>query len=261
MTGRNLPPKKLAWLLGVVVLLAWPWGAQAAFPDLKIAPDQVEIGTSFDGCCMSVSGEIPRGSQAVIEVIGQASPTALMRKGRRAGLWMNVGEIKVEGAPSLYLAMSTAPDLLSSSSSTAAPEWGYQALQGKMRLTGRIQEGERGRFLEEFLQLKESEGLYGLFAGALKVADAGGERLKISGTFSLPAKISPGTYQVRLSILQEGQVVRRNNASLKVVMVGFPALLSDLAYQHGALYGILAVVIAIVTGFLMGFIFKGKAAH
>ena len=44
-------------------------------------------------------------------------------------------------------------------------------------------------------------------------------------------------------------------------MVGFPAMLMKLAHQQAALYGILAVVIAIVTGFIMGILFKGKTEH
>lgn len=52
-----------------------------------------------------------------------------------------------------------------------------------------------------------------------------------------------------------------NCADLTVALVGFPAWLAQLAYQHGAAYGVLAVVIAIVTGFAMGFIFKGGGGH
>ena len=53
----------------------------------------------------------------------------------------------------------------------------------------------------------------------------------------------------------------RTCADLTVALVGFPALLASLAYQHGAVYGVLAVVIAIVTGFAMGFLFKGGGGH
>lgn len=38
-------------------------------------------------------------------------------------------------------------------------------------------------------------------------------------------------------------------------------MLMNLAHQQGALYGILAVVIAIVNGFIMGILFKGKTEH
>jgi len=56
-------------------------------------------------------------------------------------------------------------------------------------------------------------------------------------------------------------VVSSASTNVTVAMVGFPALLSDLAYKHGATYGIIAVVIAIVTGFAMGFLFKGGGGH
>jgi hypothetical protein len=46
-----------------------------------------------------------------------------------------------------------------------------------------------------------------------------------------------------------------------VHMVGFPEFLMSMAYQHALMYGILAVVVAILTGFLMGYLFKGGGGH
>ena len=67
---------------------------------------------------------------------------------------MNVGEIKVQNAPSLYLVMSTAKELL-----TAAPPeatWGYRALEKRLDFSGNIEPGERPEFLKQFLELKEN---------------------------------------------------------------------------------------------------------
>jgi uncharacterized protein (TIGR02186 family) len=260
LTLRDAYQKKVVWWLGLLLLLGLPRGASSASLELQVAPGLVGIGASFQGAQVTVSGQIPPGSQAVVEVLGENSVEELMRKGRRGGLWMNVGEIKVKGAPSLYLAMSTTPELLSSPQGEAAA-FGYQALQKCLTFCGCLEEKESPRFFQEFLKLKESEGLYGTFPGALKIAatNPGGD--EVQGTFRLPAKTAPGQYQVCLSVLSEGRLLGRKCVPLQVAMVGFPAALSDLAYQHGALYGILAVIIAIVTGFVMGFIFKGKAAH
>ena len=62
---------------------------------------------------------------------------------------------------------------------------------------------------------------------------------------------------LRSSLLPE----RLSDSELQVAMVGFPAMLYTLAYEHGATYGILAVVIAIITGFAIGFLFKGGGGH
>ena len=90
---------------------------------------------------------------------------------------------------------------------------------------------------------------------------ASGDSQTVTGTFPLPTTIKPGAYRVCLTVVQEGQVTARNCSDLKVIMVGFPAMLASLAYEHGATYGILAVIIAIVTGFAMGYLFKGGGGH
>ena len=109
--------------LGLVVLLAAGLPARAAEPGLTISPAEVQIGAFFNGQTVTVSGTIPAGTQAVLEVMGASAEEHLMRKGRRGGLWMNVGEIQVQDAPSLYLVMSTAKELL-----TAAPPDGHLGL-------------------------------------------------------------------------------------------------------------------------------------
>lgn len=255
---RNLQPVA-ALLLGLVVVLGWSGAAVAAAPDLLVVPDLVEIGAFFQGQEVGVSGEIPPGTEAVLEVMGRNAPEKLMRKGRRGGLWMNVGELEISGAPSLYLVMSTKAELL------AAPEtevpWGYPCLRSKIIISGQVHDGERAELQKQFLELKESEKLYAMLPGSLKVSSSGGDNLKVKGTFPLPANVKPDTYKVCLSAVQHGKVLTRQCTDLQVQMVGFPALLSALAYEHGALYGILAVVLAIVTGFVMGYLFKGGGGH
>jgi hypothetical protein len=249
----------------MILLLCWslfiaaPAGAVATSAEIQVWPDEVEIGTFFNGHQVKVIGQIPQGAQVVMEITGSTAAEHLMRKGRRAGLWMNVGELEVQGAPSLYLAASTIPQILTSPPEGAT--WGYPALKRQIRLTGQAEQGERDIYLDQFFQLKESEGVYAVFPGKLKVSGAAGDYQKVTGNFTLPAKVKPGAYQVCLTVVQGGQVIAKHCSDLKVVMVGFPAMLASLAYQHGAMYGILAVVIAIVTGFAMGYIFKGGGGH
>ena len=104
--------QRLAAMLGLWLLLSLPALALGASQELQVTPDLVEIGTWFRGHAVTAAAMIPQGAEAVIEVVGQTADEPLMRKGRRGGLWMNVGEIEVQHAPSLYLVMSTNPKLL-----------------------------------------------------------------------------------------------------------------------------------------------------
>ena len=171
-------------IAGVVLglLLAGVLPARAAAPDLTVSPATVDIGAFFNGQTVTVSGTIPAGAQAVLEVMGRSADEPLMRKGRRGGLWMNVGEITVQDAPSLYLVMSTAKELLTAAPPTAT--WGYQALKQHITFTGNIEPAEQEKFMDQFLQLKESEQIYASWPGALTLKAARRGRQRGDGQFS-----------------------------------------------------------------------------
>ncbi len=259
MRSRSAIRQRLAVVvLGLLSSLAAPSLGLGAEPELKVTPDLVEIGSFFRGHAVTVSGVIPAGADAVMEVTGSTAPEHLLRKGRRGGLWMNVGEIEIDHAPSLYLAASTNTELLTQ----APPEagWGYQALKKRITLGGQATPAEREMFLDHFFKMKESEDIYAVFPGAVKASKVG-EQQSVKGIFTVPTNIRPGAYEVCLTAIKGGEVIAKRCMFLKVEMVGFPAAMSSLAYQHGATYGILAVLIAIVTGFAMGYLFKGGGGH
>jgi hypothetical protein len=63
-------------------------------------------------------------------------------------------------------------------------------------------------------------------------------------------------------MVQNGTIVASYDHSLTVALESFPKILSMLAFDHGAIYGILATLIAVVAGLITGVLFKGgKGAH
>ncbi len=109
-----------------LMAVAWPGPARAATGDLQVFPNDVEIGSFFKGEAITVKAEIPAGADAVLEVVGPNHDEKLVLKGRRGGLWMNVGDVEVQRAPSLYLAASSRPRLLTHAES--GQPWGYRAM-------------------------------------------------------------------------------------------------------------------------------------
>jgi Putative transmembrane protein (Alph_Pro_TM) len=249
----------VAWCLPLLLALALAGSVRAESVTLQLTPDVVEISSFYQGRNVALTGTLPAGLDAVVEVMGPTTEEHLMRKGRRGPLWMNVGQIKVDGAPSIYIVLTTAADLLGKGQS--ASSWGFPALLQHLSLSGDLQENEHALFKKQFLELKESQKLYAAAPGDLKLAPAGDGRQKITGKFWLPSNLKPDTYKVCLTTVREGQAVDRVCTDLPVQMVGFPAFSMTMAYQHAALYGLLAVLIAIVVGFIMGYLFKGGGGH
>ncbi len=231
----------------------------AASSKLLVKPEMVRIEALYNGTRVNLSAEIPRGCNVIVEVMGRDIEEAVVQKVRRFGLWMNGEEIVVRGAPSLYLAMSSEPALLATSSVGAL--WGYEALKKRVSFSGHIKETEAGRIFKEFLQLKESLQLYGIFPGALEVSSSSGNRSTVRGSFKLPSNVTPGTYQVFLSVIQKGEMLFRESVPLKVVMVGFPELVHSMAKKHAVVYGFLCLTIAALAGLVVGLVFAKSKPH
>jgi hypothetical protein len=223
---------------------------------IQVNPANLKIEAFFGGATLKVSGEIPAGAEAVIEVIGPKVEQELMRKGRRWDLWLNVGEIDIKGVPGFYLVASSDPKLLTPT--TTARPWGYGLWQRRARFQGALKPGEEPLIFKEFIELKEGWGLYGRFPGAVKVAAAGGGRSRAQASFPINTRIAPGTYRLRLSAVKGQQVVQRTQTTWQVDMAGSPAFLTFLAMQRPVLYGLLALGLAAAVGFLSGVLFKQR---
>ena len=242
-------------LMCACFLLMALWGeVQAAPLEFTVRPDGVRIGTWYDGAKLHMSANIPQDCQAVLELSGKSTQTRLMRKEKVWGMWKNGGEILEQGAPGVYLAMSTDPKLLSRLNKESP--WGYNAISDRISFTGHVGNIAQRQLFDEFLRLKESRGRYGIFPGhaGLQRLPEGGQQ--VEGVFDLPPRLGCGNYHVVLTVVKNGRVLSKEIQPLKVALTGFPAAIFQLAHQHALAYGILAAGIAIFSGFLVGWIFQ-----
>ena len=228
--------------------------ASATSAKLTVRPKVVRIGTWYDGKKIFVKGLIPQNGQAVLELRGEPTQTGLMRKERYWGMWKNGEEILEQGAPTLYLAMSTNPELLGRSNQKSS--WGYDAVRERISFTGNLGNVPQRQLIDEFLRLKENKGRYGIFPGRASIRVLPEKGKQVEGVFHLPSRLSQGKYHVVLSVVKDGRVISKAVQPLKVVLTGFPEMIYRLAHQHALVYGILAAGIAILSGFLVGAIFQ-----
>ena len=70
-----------------------------------------------------------------------------------------------------------------------------------------------------------------------------------------PKNISRGVYVVDIYLVDEDKLIAFQSIPINVNQVGLSAEINQFAYQHSVLYGIAAVLMAIVAGFFANFIF------
>ena len=223
---------------------------------IHVEPQSIKIGSFFGGTHLKARGEVPEGNDVVIEVLGKDIEEELMRKGSRWELWMNVGEVDIGGVPRLYFVASSNPQLLKQPAETVP--WGYEALEKRAVFRGRVKEGEESHLFEQFVQLKESQGLYGIFPGTVKLSSDAELGNTGEAVFQLNSRISPGSYRVCIWTARNGLILKQECAPFTVTIVGIPAYLSSLATEQPIFYGLLAVAMGIVLGLLSGILFTRK---
>ncbi len=249
--------------LAALTLIVTLWSissALAAGDALTVQPQSISITSLFSGCDMTIRGSLPEGSHAVLTIRGKRIEEEMMRKSRHWDLWMNSGEVDIDNAPLLYIAFSSDPALLDPGNDEFP--WGYRALEKVAKFTGRLKPVEDDIIFQEFIRLKERDKLYHLSPGGLQLTKRDPGEILAQASFHLPSRIKPGTYHVALWILKDGKIVKKRITTFDVKLQGIPAILQNMAKNHGVAYGLLAVTVAMTVGMLTGLVFQRKSgAH
>lgn len=229
----------------------------AADTSIKVDKSVVEISTFYNGTTIHASGQVPPGAEAVIRVSGRPENTHVKKKGKVGGLlWMNVGDLEFDNAPKVYMLYAANADMLQLGSA----EYPMMALKDRIEIKP---DGEDTAFLlKEFLRMKKKASVYAENADAVSYSSDGASGRQYDVDLVIPPRMRPDDYSIEVFAVAGNKVIGTSTQELQIKQVGFPAQLTALAFDHSLLHGILAVLIAIAAGFLMGAIFKGKGgAH
>ncbi|MGD9505065.1 MAG: TIGR02186 family protein [Syntrophobacteraceae bacterium] len=256
------------YLFGLIGLLLLPvFSARAmAAPDatqFSVEPATIHMDTFYDGTKLVATGTVPEGSQAVLRFIGNACELHMKRKGKIFGLlWMNRDSLTFNGLPNLCI-ISSAVNLseLKGQEPGAGGLGGYKLSGLKEGANIEPNDADSAEAFEEFIRLKQNEGLYRETVGnvAYEPGDAGFKKFRAE--IPVPSRMSPGQYRVELAAIKDGSIIAKSSQPVTADLVGFPAILAGLAFGRPALYGILASIIAIISGLLIGMVFQSKGAH
>ncbi|WP_028315652.1 TIGR02186 family protein [Desulfatibacillum aliphaticivorans] len=258
MRNKILPAIGLAL---VMLLVCAASGAAQTSSSIHLEPGTVSIGAMYNGAQVTITGTIPASAQVLVEVKGERNNVVLSKKGKAFGLlWMNTGEVSLENAPKVY--MLNLPEAYSAEEdggddALTSLGVGFEKLAGEVSIESSDGDANDKALFEEFVKLKKKEGLYALNNNAVKYTGEKKGVRSFSCNIFLPPRMKQGDYVVTAVVIKDGKVVERDDRPLEIKRVGIPEFMAKVAYEHGALYGIIASVIAIMAGLGMGLIFGG----
>ncbi len=247
---------KKIYIVAVLILVELVWVLSASstmIRNISIKPNPVIISATYHGTSLNVEGKLLKDMELIIKVIGQKKDTVFKRKGKVWGLlWMNTEDVVFKNLPGLYLVYA------GNVKSPLLNKIGFDMLKTQVQVEPAR---DRDFLFRELLKLKQKEGLYAIKEKVISYKDVGDNIKAFSCRVSLPSKLKPGLYTVEILGIKENKIVERHTYELKAQLKGLPKLISFFAFQHGTIYGIAAVLIAIAAGLIIGSIFKGGGGH
>jgi uncharacterized protein (TIGR02186 family) len=213
----------------------------------------VAITTGFAGANVLLFGAVEGQGDIVVVVRGPAEPEVVRRKERVLGVWMNRGQAVVEDAP-VYYRIATSRPL----AQVALPAELDRHQIGVERLGLHVRTKDPSATPDEYrdalLRLKQAAHLYGVEPGL--VSFIGGRLFRTEMYF--PANVPTGTYTVEVYLLRGGDVVSAQTTPLIVSKIGIGAEIFDFANRQAPVYGVFAIVLAAVAGWLGAAVFRRR---
>jgi uncharacterized protein (TIGR02186 family) len=224
---------------------------------LRVEPSRVEIGVFYHGAGLTVSADVDSGTAVAVLVSGPAGDLHLRTQARVWGtFWAPSGHVTFEHIPAAYVLCTSVPlTQLAPAAVLRSLDLGYDSFRpDTARRTA-------AAFFGELIRLKESERLFRVSEGGVRVTSAAGGGRRVTAAIALPARAPTATYRVQLFGFRDGRLVLRRQGAFTLARGGFNALVTGLARDQGLVYGIVAVVVAVGAGLLVGVIFgsvKGR---
>lgn len=214
----------------------------------------VAITTGFAGTQVLLFGavdDVPGIADVVVVVRGPARTQIVRRKGRRAGIWVNVGEAEIPDAPSFYHVAATRP-----LAQVAGPEALARHRIGLDNLGLAVRTGDPRAPAPEYaaalIRLKQADGLYGT-----RTDDIGFLSRRLFRTeVYFPANVPVGTYRVEVYLLVDGEVASTQVTPLMISKIGLGAGIFEFAQRYSAAYAIVAIMLAAGGGLAAAAAFK-----
>ena len=248
-----------AFALCLLALLGMPGLAQESVVT-GTSTDRIALTARYDGSNVLVFGAIRRDApipsgaaplDVIVTLTGPPKSVTIRRKERRFGIWLNTETVRVRRAPSYYAVASTRPlDGLLTETERLRHQIGMD--QAARRVEGVTGLRDTGDFTEALVRIRGQNGLYSQQDEGVTLD----EDTLFQAWFELPANLVEGDYAADFFLVRDRRVISSGSTVIQVEKAGIERWLFNLAQRKPLLYGILAVALALASGWLANAAFR-----
>ena len=254
----------------IIFLILLALSQQALAQQQEPVPEGIEIGLSTDtvfitsdfaGANLTIFGALDnedplisrQGGYDIVVVLEGPRRTVVVRKKTRVlGMWINTQSVMFRDVPASYsVAMTRQPQDI-----TDPGSYRRLSLRAENIYLQPLDPGDNPQTIEEFTAAlrarMEAIGLYDERIGGVQFLS----RNLFRATLHLAPNVPVGTHRARAFLFRNGIFVKETSASLTIRKAGAEQRIFEFAHQQSFLYGLLAVLLAMVTGWIGRLVFR-----
>ncbi|TIQ17407.1 MAG: TIGR02186 family protein [Mesorhizobium sp.] len=228
---------------------------------IGLSTDHVSITAGFSGADLTIFGSLenadPRvarqGRYDIVVVLeGPARPVVVRRKDRVLGIWINLESETFENVPVSYSVATTRP-----LQDVTDPNSYKQLSLGAANIYMQpADDDDSPATIQEFTAaLRERKTATDLYS-----VNVGGVQFLSQNLFRATVRLAPnvpvGTHKARAFLFKSGLFIKESSAQLEIRKSGFEQSIFRVAHDYSLLYGIFAVSLAMLTGWLGRLVFR-----
>jgi uncharacterized protein (TIGR02186 family) len=243
------------------VMLDQPGNTGRENMEIGTSTSEIAITSDFAGADLTIFGALANTDQLllaigqydiVVVLEGPRQNATVRRKDRVFGIWVNTRSMTFEQVPVAYSLSSTRP-VDNITTPLALNDLGIGMDHIALTPLGLVGNAANlSDFREAFRRLQVAGGLY--------EHDPSGVRFVSSSLFKatlrLPADVPNGVHTVHAYLFKSGKFVTDRSLPLRVIKTGIEQTIADAAHEKPITYGLLSVLLAIITGWTASFVFR-----
>ncbi len=236
----------------VLSLLCWGSTARAEGLVADLTSHLIAITTGFTGASVVLFGATDGPGDVIVAVRGPEREMTVRRKSRVAGIWVNTQQVTFANLPSFYAVAASRPmaDILSPAAAAF-----YRLGIANLKLVATTP--APSVVVDAFrTALERTQQEAGLFVERMGKVDFLGERL-FRTTIIFPSNVPTGTYLVEVFLVRDKDIVSGQTTPLVVSKVGVDAAVFEFSTRQPGFYGAIAVLTAVMAGWLASLPFRG----
>jgi uncharacterized protein (TIGR02186 family) len=239
----------------LAALVAFPFCGDACAEDVvaTIAPSAISIDSNYTGSSIVVfgaitNGQLTRSYDAVVTVNGPLEDLVVRRKERVLGIWINRSSRTYSNVPSFIAVFANRPfDAIIKPESVRPQKLGlrYNVFPDKAV-------DENDPFEQNLIRARIDEGHYIEQLTGVSFVSPTVFRTEIR----LPTNALTGIYGVDVKVFSGGALVAQTKTSISVDKIGVAEFVAKSSLDHSFLYGMTALGVALLTGWLSSVAFR-----